>query len=109
MVGAELHHAAAMMGQQAEHGGTGSRFATIVTILAGVSALVATFLTFISVWLQTKNYRKPLLQRYVVRILFMVPIYCAASWASLISLKVAFWIDPFRDVYEVRLISLSAS
>lgn len=30
----------------------------------------------------------------------MVPIFSAASWASLTSLKVAFWIDPFRDVYE---------
>lgn len=29
-----------------------------------------------------------------------VPIYSAASWASLISIRVAFWIDPFRDVYE---------
>ena len=27
-------------------------------------------------------------------------MYSAASWASLISLKVAFWISPFRDVYE---------
>ena len=33
-------------------------------------------------------------------LLSRVPIYCAASWASLVSLKVAFWIDPFRDVYE---------
>jgi hypothetical protein len=30
----------------------------------------------------------------------MVPIFCAASWASLTSIRVAFWIDPFRDVYE---------
>lgn len=30
----------------------------------------------------------------------MVPIYSIASWASLISTKAAFWIDPFRDVYE---------
>ncbi|TKA75238.1 hypothetical protein B0A49_04219 [Cryomyces minteri] len=29
-----------------------------------------------------------------------VPIYSATSWASLVSLKVAFWIGPFRDVYE---------
>lgn len=29
-----------------------------------------------------------------------VPIYCAASWASLISIRVAFYLDPFRDVYE---------
>ncbi|KAF2257828.1 DUF300-domain-containing protein [Lojkania enalia] len=30
----------------------------------------------------------------------MVPIYSASSWASLVSLKAAFWIGPFRDVYE---------
>ncbi|KAF4552027.1 Organic solute transporter Ostalpha-like protein 2 [Elsinoe fawcettii] len=88
------------MGSQNESGGTGSRFATIVTILAGVSALIACVVTFISVWLQSKNYRKPLLQRYVIRILVLVPIFAASSWASLYSLKVAFWIDPFRDVYE---------
>ncbi|KAF2837224.1 DUF300-domain-containing protein [Patellaria atrata CBS 101060] len=80
--------------------GTGARFANIITTLAGVSALSATLLTFVSVWLQSKNYRKPLLQRYVVRILLMVPIYSAASWASLTSQNVAFWVDPFRDVYE---------
>ncbi|KAF2196776.1 DUF300-domain-containing protein [Delitschia confertaspora ATCC 74209] len=80
--------------------GTGSRFARTVTILAGVSALAASIITVISVWLQAKNYRKPLLQRYVVRILLMVPIYAASSWASVISLRVAFWIEPLRDVYE---------
>lgn len=50
--------------------------------------------------LQTKNYRKPLLQRHVIRILMLVPIFSIASWASLTSLSVAFWIDPLRDVYE---------
>ncbi|TKX20424.1 hypothetical protein C1H76_7234 [Elsinoe australis] len=88
------------MGDQNESGGTGSRFARTVIILAGVAALVACIVTFLSVWLQSKNYRKPLLQRYVIRILVLVPIFAAASWASLISLKAAFWIDPFRDVYE---------
>lgn len=50
--------------------------------------------------LQCKNYRKPLLQRHVIRILMLVPIFSIASWASLTSLRVAFWIDPLRDVYE---------
>lgn len=80
--------------------GTGARFQRWVTILAGVAALAATLLTILSIWLQTKNYRKPLLQRYVVRILVMVPVYSVASWVSLQSLRAAFWIDPFRDVYE---------
>jgi hypothetical protein len=30
----------------------------------------------------------------------LVPIFSIASWASLTSLRVAFWIDPLRDVYE---------
>ena len=80
--------------------GTGSRFQRWVIILAGVAALAASLLTCVSVWLQFKNYRKPLLQRYVVRILLMVPIYSIASWTSLYSLKAAFYVDPFRDVYE---------
>ena len=51
-------------------------------------------------WLQTKNYRKPLLQRYVVRILLMVPIYSIASWTSMVSLTAAQFLDPIRDIYE---------
>ena len=65
-----------------------------------MSALIASLLTVLTTLLQAKNYRKPLLQRHVIRILIMVPIFSAASWASLTSLRVAFWIDPFRDVYE---------
>lgn len=80
--------------------GTGDRFARAVIIVAGVAALSASLITVLAVWLQAKNYRKPLLQRYVVRILLMVPIYSISSWASLVSIKAAFWIGPFRDVYE---------
>jgi hypothetical protein len=30
----------------------------------------------------------------------MVPIYSASSWASVVSLKAAFYLDPLRDIYE---------
>ncbi|KAI7652314.1 DUF300-domain-containing protein, partial [Hortaea werneckii] len=83
-----------------EPSGTGSGFKQWILILAGLSALLACLLTVLTTLLQAKNYRKPLLQRHVIRILIMVPIFSAASWASLTSLRVAFWIDPFRDVYE---------
>jgi hypothetical protein len=53
-----------------------------------------------SIWLQAKNYRKPLLQRYVVRILLMVPIYSISSWTSMVSLTAAQFLDPIRDIYE---------
>jgi hypothetical protein len=32
---------------------------------------------------------------------YRVPIYSIASWCSIISLKVAMFVDPIRDVYEV--------
>ncbi|QSS57535.1 DUF300 domain-containing protein [Histoplasma capsulatum var. duboisii H88] len=81
-------------------GGTGSSLAKVTVIVAGVASLVATLISLISIWLQTKNYRKPLLQRYVVRILLMVPIYSVSSWVSIVSLKASAFIAPIRDIYE---------
>ncbi|KAF8423096.1 organic solute transporter Ostalpha-domain-containing protein [Tirmania nivea] len=81
-------------------GGTGSQLGHAAIIVAGVCSLIATLLAFVSIWLQLKNYRKPLLQRYVVRILLMVPIYAISSWVSLMSITAAMYIDPIRDVYE---------
>ncbi|KEF57801.1 uncharacterized protein A1O9_05721 [Exophiala aquamarina CBS 119918] len=81
-------------------GGTGNRLTTVTIILTGVASLAATLISFLSIWLQSKNYRKPLLQRYVIRILLMVPIYSASSWTSIVSLKAAFYLDPLRDIYE---------
>ncbi|KAJ5773910.1 hypothetical protein N7457_008806 [Penicillium paradoxum] len=81
-------------------GGTGSSLARAIIIVTGVSALVSSLLSFVSIWFQTKNYRKPLLQRYVVRILLMVPIYAVSSWTSIVSLKAAQFLAPVRDIYE---------
>ncbi|KAI1170203.1 DUF300 domain protein [Nemania sp. FL0916] len=81
-------------------GGTGEKFTTATTIVAGVFALSATIVSIVSIWFQLKNYRKPLLQRYVARILLMVPIYSISSWVSMVSLKAASFLDPIRDIYE---------
>ncbi|ORY62931.1 organic solute transporter Ostalpha-domain-containing protein [Pseudomassariella vexata] len=81
-------------------GGTGEKFAYATTVVAGVGSLAATILSILSIWLQLKNYRKPLLQRYVVRILLMVPIYSISSWVSMISQTAAQFLDPIRDIYE---------
>ncbi|SPQ19974.1 6963b4b5-7389-48e2-ac6a-72e338cd0e49 [Thermothielavioides terrestris] len=81
-------------------GGTGQKFEAAATVIAGVASLAATLLSIVSIWLQTKNYRKPLLQRYVVRILLMVPIYSIASWTSMVSRTAADFLDPIRDIYE---------
>ncbi|KAK0629805.1 organic solute transporter Ostalpha-domain-containing protein [Bombardia bombarda] len=81
-------------------GGTGQKLADAATLTAGIASLLATFMSIVSIWLQTKNYRKPLLQRYVVRILLMVPIYSISSWVSMVSLTAAAFLDPIRDIYE---------
>ncbi|KAG8166934.1 hypothetical protein KVR01_002623 [Diaporthe batatas] len=81
-------------------GGTGQKLTYATTVVAGVASLSAALFSIVSIWLQTKNYRKPLLQRYVVRILLMVPIYSVSSWVSLVSFSAAQWLDPIRDVYE---------
>ncbi|KAG5947953.1 hypothetical protein E4U53_006364 [Claviceps sorghi] len=81
-------------------GGTGEKFTYATTLAAGLASLAATFLSIVLIWLQAKNYRKPLLQRYVIRILLMVPIYSIASFTSMVSLNAAAFIDPIRDIYE---------
>ncbi|OAA62345.1 DUF300 domain protein [Cordyceps fumosorosea ARSEF 2679] len=82
------------------NGGTGAKFKGYTTVIAGVASIIATIVSVLSIWLQAKNYRKPLLQRYVVRILLMVPIYSIASWTSMVSLTAAQFVDPIRDIYE---------
>ncbi|KAG2360757.1 organic solute transporter Ostalpha-domain-containing protein [Suillus spraguei] len=87
------------------HGrGAGSGLPPPVLILAGVSTVVAVTVSGLSIWLQLRNYRKPLLQRMVVRIMLMVPIYALSSLISLFSLDAAFFIDVIRDVYEAFVI-----
>ncbi|KAG1732895.1 DUF300-domain-containing protein [Suillus paluster] len=87
------------------HGrGAGSGLPLPVLLLAGVSTLVAVTVSGLSIWLQLRNYRKPLLQRMVIRIMLMVPIYALSSLISLFSLDAAFFIDVVRDIYEAFVI-----
>ncbi|KAF8621266.1 hypothetical protein AX15_007926 [Amanita polypyramis BW_CC] len=84
--------------------GSGSSLPVPVLVLAGVCTLVAVLVSAMSIYLQLKNYRKPLLQRMVVRIMLMIPIYAVASLISLFSLEAAFVIDAIRDIYEAFVI-----
>ncbi|KAF5353999.1 hypothetical protein D9756_006987 [Leucocoprinus leucothites] len=84
--------------------GFGSRLPTAVLVLAGISTLVAVFVSTMSIVFQLKNYRKPILQRMVVRIMVMVPLYAISSLISLFSVEAAFVIDAIRDIYEAFVI-----
>ncbi|KNZ80394.1 Transmembrane protein 184 like protein [Termitomyces sp. J132] len=84
--------------------GAGSRLPTPVLVLSGVSTLVAVVVSATSIYLHLKNYRKSILQRMVIRIMVMVPIYAVSSLIALFSLEAAFVIDAVRDLYEAFVI-----
>lgn len=81
-------------------GGSGRSLPPALLWTATASALFSTFFSLYSINSQLRSYRKPVLQRYVVRLLLMVPIYSLSSMASLFSLQAAFVIDVIRDIYE---------
>ncbi|KZT55903.1 DUF300-domain-containing protein [Calocera cornea HHB12733] len=85
-------------------GGSGSALTPILLVLCGLSTLIATGVGAASVYFQLKNYRQPHLQRQVIRIMIMVPLYAISSLISLFSLEAAFFIDAFRDIYEAYVI-----
>lgn len=49
-----------------------------------------------------RHYTEPLFQRYIVRIVFMVPFYAVASFFGLLFPVAAPYLDTVRDCYEVN-------
>lgn len=101
--------------------GSGNSLSPVILLTAGIATVIACVVTATSIWLQLKNYRKPVLQRsvaslgcnldcvvdsrarlrMVIRIMIMVPLYAVSSLIALFSLEAAFVIDAIRDIYEV--------
>lgn len=46
------------------------------------------------------HYTQPAHQRYIIRILFMVPVYAVCSWISLLDRNAGIYLDTVRDCYE---------
>ncbi|WWD16558.1 hypothetical protein CI109_100985 [Kwoniella shandongensis] len=84
--------------------GAGSSLPVWLLALCGTFTAVATGVSIMSITLQLKNYRKPTLQRAVVRIMVMVPLYAISSLIAIFSLEAAFFIDAVRDLYEAFVI-----
>lgn len=77
----------------------------------GVITTIAGFFTILSVamsvWLMYKhliNYTQPHLQRYIVRIIMMVPIYAITSFLSLYWIEYSVVFALFRDGYEAYVV-----
>ncbi|RZF47027.1 hypothetical protein LSTR_LSTR013818 [Laodelphax striatellus] len=61
----------------------------------------------ISVWEIMQHmihYSKPYLQKHIIKILWMVPIYALNAWLGLLDPSVGIYVDCFRECYEAYVI-----
>lgn len=87
--------------RSARHGSVG----WTAFFIAGFFVVLTVPLSVYEIILHLTNWFMPDVQKYVVRILWMVPIYSLQSWASLrFPSDVTGYLDPFRDLYEAFVI-----
>lgn len=67
---------------------------------AGAFVLLGFPISMCGIFMHLTNYYQPNVQCYVVRILWMVPIYSIQSWLCLRYIEGAIYIETLRDFYE---------
>ncbi|XP_045680664.1 transmembrane protein 184A isoform X3 [Phyllostomus hastatus] len=75
--------------------------------ISGVFVWTALVLTCHQIYLHLRSYTVPNEQRYIIRLLFMVPVYALNSWLSLLLLGAGqhyIYLDSVRDCYEAFVI-----
>jgi len=72
---------------------------------AGVMVVGSLILSARLVYLHLTHWYMPGVQKYVVRIILMVPIYAVQSWLSLRFHHARIYIDTIRDLYEAFVIA----
>lgn len=75
--------------------------------IAGVCAWASIIITTVQIYKHLKHYNNPRHQKWIVRILFMVPIYSFFSWLSLgyyDNTHMILYLDCLRNVYEAFVI-----
>jgi len=93
--------------QSGEESTSGSEFwfrSTSAAALAGICAMTAAVLAIVHIVQHLRHYTEPMFQRYIIRIIFMVPVYAVCSFASLLAEDAAIYIATIRDCYEAWII-----
>ncbi|GBG34241.1 Transmembrane protein 184A [Hondaea fermentalgiana] len=72
--------------------------------IALASALLAIWISLYNIFRHLVNYNEPLLQKNIIRILFMVTFYAAFSLLSLLFPNAQIYLDSIRDVYEAFVV-----
>uniref|UniRef100_K3WXL2 Uncharacterized protein n=1 Tax=Globisporangium ultimum (strain ATCC 200006 / CBS 805.95 / DAOM BR144) TaxID=431595 RepID=K3WXL2_GLOUD len=73
-------------------------------LIATACCFAASLLSVFNIYQHLQHYSRPQLQRYIVRILVIVPVYALGSLLSLIFVNQALYFDTFRDCYEAFVV-----
>jgi len=73
-------------------------------LFSGVATIIACFMSFYLIARHLANYNRPKIQKHIIRILFIVPIYSIDSWISFRFYRYGTYIDTIRDTYEAFVI-----
>ena len=78
----------------------------IAWIVAGCFVVSTIYVSVRLIFEHLRNFTEPAIQRKIVGILWMVPIYATTSWFSLKYKDAALYLDLLRDMYEAYVIYL---
>ncbi|KAL5135838.1 Cytochrome P450 72A68 [Glycine soja] len=73
-------------------------------IVAFICTIAAIALAVLHIYRHLLNYTEPTYQRYIVRIIFMVPVYALMSFLSLVIPDSSIYFNSIREVYEAWVI-----
>ncbi|KAK3259454.1 hypothetical protein CYMTET_31551 [Cymbomonas tetramitiformis] len=73
-------------------------------VFAGMCAGIACSIAFTQIYFHLRNYTQPNFQRYILRLVFMVPLYSISSWLSLLRRDEQIYFATIRDCYEAWVI-----
>jgi hypothetical protein len=73
-------------------------------IIASVFAGAASLLSFMAIYLHLKYNKHPIIRKYIIRILLMVPIYATEAWLGLHFIEIGVVFEILRDFYEAFVV-----
>lgn len=73
-------------------------------IVAFPCTIIAISLAILHIYRHLLNYTEPTYQRYIVRIIFMVPVYATMSFMSLVMGDKSIYFNSIREIYEAWVI-----
>ncbi|XP_072996149.1 uncharacterized protein [Typha latifolia] len=76
----------------------------LFVVVALPCAVGATVLALLHIYRHLLNYTEPTYQRFIVRMIFMVPVYSVMSFLSLVFPDSSIYFDSIREVYDAWVI-----